>query len=207
MWIQSGHYSFKFDKSARLGMIAPIWTAFPAQKLPGFTSILLKLSNDCDLIELIREIKALDPRLLIFLQKLTRVNIRIIEGGKQIWGTSLELHGKHRGYGSQQHVTLRQWSNLFTYKIFRLQVDQLPQDPKRPDITKSEVILAFPVDTTRVESRNDPANKCSIAGMEHQDVTEKVPITSRIESQNVYAFLSIRDYGFKVCSNSTMSNV
>lgn len=33
--------------------------------------------------------------------------------------------------------------------------------------------------------------------MEHQNVTEKVLITSRIESQNVYAFLSIRDYGFK----------
>jgi hypothetical protein len=171
VWIRSGHYSFQFDKSKRLGMIAPIWEKFPAKALHGFTSILLQLSQDYDVTELIREIKALDPRLLIFLQKLKKINIKIIEGGIDPWETSLERHDEPGRDGRQQLVTLSHRSSLLTYRIFRLQVKQLPHDPKRAEFTESELLLAFPL--------SDPNE-------------------SKIESQNVYAFLPIRDYGFKV---------
>jgi hypothetical protein len=173
VWIRSGHYSFRFDKSQRLGMIAPIWGTFPAKNLPGFTSIILELSTDCDTSELIREIKILDPRLLIFLQKLKRFDITINEDGNLPWQTSLQRRDEPSGNIGEQLVTLYQKSNRLLYRIFRLQVTNLPHDPKRSGLRQSELLLAFPLSDS-----NKP----------------------KIESQNVYAFLPIRDYGFKVRS-------
>jgi hypothetical protein len=171
VWIHSGHYSFQFDKSKRLGMIAPIWTEFPAVTLPGFTSILLKLSDDCDVTELIQEVKSLDPRLLIFLQKLKRVNITIYEKTNPPWETSLERRHESSGDDGQELATLYEKSIPLSYRIFRFQVEQLPPNLKRVDNTQSELLLAFPL--------NGPSGPT-------------------IKSQNVYAFLPIRNYGFKV---------
>ena len=171
VWIHSGHYSFQFDKHERLGMIAPIWTEFPATTLPGFTSILLKLSDDCDVTELIQEVKSLDPRLLIFLQKLKRVNITINENTNLPWKTSLERRDDSSGDDGQELATLYNKSIPLPYRIFRFQVKQLPPDVKRFGVTQSELLLAFPLDG---------------------------PNKQTIKSQDVYAFLPIRNYGFKV---------
>jgi hypothetical protein len=171
VWIHSGQYSFQFDKSQRLGMIAPIWGEFPAKALPGFTSIILKLSKECNVENLIKDIKVLDPRLLIFLQKLKRVDITIDDDGSGPWKTTLQRHDDASGSLEQQLVTLYQKSSRLLYRIFRLQVADLPYDPKRDGLKESELLLAFPLDAS-----NKP----------------------KIESQNVYAFLPIREYSFKV---------
>jgi hypothetical protein len=34
VWIKSGYYSFKFDRTEILGMIAPIWADSPTLGLP-----------------------------------------------------------------------------------------------------------------------------------------------------------------------------
>jgi hypothetical protein len=83
VWISSGHYSFKFDKKETLGMIAPIWEKFPEGEnlLPGYTSILLQLSDDYNPEELVAEIKSLDPRLLIFLRNLRQINVTSSQNG------------------------------------------------------------------------------------------------------------------------------
>ncbi|KAF2269756.1 hypothetical protein CC78DRAFT_452837 [Lojkania enalia] len=171
VWIQSGYYSFKFDKAERLGMIAPIWTKFPGTLRPGFTSILLQLSKKCNIKELVQDVMSLDPRLLIFLQKLKRVNITIEESGKFPRKTSLErqdLLDDKTGHG--QFITLRHRTIPLSYRTFRVHVRELPPEPNRPDHTESEILLAFPLEEDG---------------------------TPRIQSQNVYAFLPIRDYGFK----------
>ncbi|KAF2396452.1 hypothetical protein EJ06DRAFT_240603 [Trichodelitschia bisporula] len=168
--IFSNHYSFKFDKSQRLGMIAPIWEKFPAKTLPGYTSILLQLSQDCDVEELIQEIKSLDPRLLIFLQKLRQINILIKRDDDLPWRSALERLDEPTINKKHQLITLHHRSKVLPYLIFRLQVGNLPKDPKREGISQSELLLAFPLDGS-----GQP----------------------RIEPQNVYAFLPVRDYGFK----------
>ena len=48
VWISSREYSFKFDKSEPLGMIAPTWERFPEEVKPGYTSMLLQLSSECN---------------------------------------------------------------------------------------------------------------------------------------------------------------
>jgi hypothetical protein len=170
VWILSGHYSFKFDKIGKLGMIAPIWTKFPEARLPGFTSMCLQLTRDCDTRELLDELKSMDPRLLIFLRKLRQLNI-VDKSGTVSRKLSREdcLSTKETGN------IIRLLDNLdsMSYKIVQYPISGLPSDPKRPGCSESEILLAFPVGE------------------------DKEPL---ISSQKVYAFLPIRDYGFKVSS-------
>lgn len=79
VWISSGPYSFKFDKSKQLGMIAPIWDEFPAVIKPGYTSLFLQLSEDYNRRGLLDELRSLDSRLLIFLRHLRNITISISE--------------------------------------------------------------------------------------------------------------------------------
>ena len=85
VWISSGPYSFKFDKSKQLGMIAPIWDAFPAEVKPGFTSLYLQLSNYCNRRGLLDELRSLDSRLLIFLRRIQNITISISEPLRKTW--------------------------------------------------------------------------------------------------------------------------
>jgi hypothetical protein len=67
VWVSSREYTFKFDKNAQLGMIAPILDRFLAAIRSGWTSFYMQLSQEYNAQELIAELRALDPRLLIFL--------------------------------------------------------------------------------------------------------------------------------------------
>jgi len=170
VWIQSGHYSFKFDKYAKLGMIAPIWTPFPCQPKAGYTSMYLQLAEDCDTSELVNDVKSLDPKLLIFLLKLQEINITVQETPFPIWKTTLRCQDVEAIEG-EELVSLLQDGDSQSYKIIRQPISGLPPEPKRPDCHESEILLAFPLGES----------------------SEPLPA-----SQNVYAFLPIRDYGFKV---------
>lgn len=45
VWISSRDFTFKFDKTKFLGMVAPVWETFPEKTQPGCTSIYLQLSK------------------------------------------------------------------------------------------------------------------------------------------------------------------
>lgn len=176
VWIQSGYYSFKFDKYAKLGMIAPIWTPFPYQPKAGYTSMYLQLAEDCDTSELVNDIKSLDPRLLIFLRKLREINITVQETPSVMWKTTLGRKDVESIEDEEEElISLLQDGDSRSYKIIRHPISDLPLEPKRPDCHESEILLAFPL-------------RRSLSIVEE-------PL---IASQKVYAFLPIRDYGFKV---------
>jgi hypothetical protein len=175
VWIHSGHYSFMFDKYTKLGMITPIWTAFPCQPKAGYTSMYLQLSDQCNVRELLNEIKSLDPRLLIFLRKLREVNITVQEDALPTWETKLTCHDVGATNG-EELIKLHQDEDCRLYKIIRHSISDLPPEPKRPNCCESQAVLAFPLSELEGAS---------------------------MASQNVYAFLPIRDYGFKVSNNMT----
>jgi hypothetical protein len=181
-WISSGPYSFKFDKSRHLGIITPIWASFPETRLPGFTSIILELSRDCKVDEVIQELKGLDPRVLMFLRNLTEIHIEVVDDEEYVWKNTLKIDRMPRAALNQQDsvgsdsnqwlVRLQSHSRSVSYTVFKQAVHNLPVDSRREGCKESELILAF--------SSNDSDELNS-------------------ESQNVYTFLPIRDYGFKVC--------
>ncbi|KXX78121.1 Heterokaryon incompatibility protein 6, OR allele [Madurella mycetomatis] len=171
VWIKSGNYSFKFDKSQTLGMIAPIWDEFPRDlgvKL-DHTNILLRLADSYNENELIREIESLDPRLLLFLRKLkeVRVSISIRDGTDS--ETAIKRSDQDDGSGLR-YVTLSKGGTYQRYLVASYIAQDLAQDSKRPGYTESELVLGFPV------------------GFDNSPI---------LTSQNVHAFLPIRDYGFK----------
>jgi hypothetical protein len=71
----------------------------------------------------------------------------------------------------EELIKLHQDEESRLYKIIRHAISGLPQETKRPGCHTSQIVLAFPLGDFDGPS---------------------------MVSQNVYAFLPIRDYGFKV---------
>jgi len=168
VYVSSGHYTFKFDKQTPLGMIAPIWAEFPLARRQGYTSFLLKLCHDCNQLELTNELRTLDPRMLMFLRQLRQINILI--DTENPFTQTLSRMPDIVGPKATT-VRLRQNNVVMRYIVIKHAVTQLPLEPKRAGICDSEIMLAFPI---------------------HQN---QEPL---LASQQVYAFLPIRDYGFQV---------
>ncbi|KXJ87885.1 hypothetical protein Micbo1qcDRAFT_215118 [Microdochium bolleyi] len=183
VWIASRDYEFKFDKSARLGMIAPILEKFPVARREGWTSLYLQLSDNYDQAQLVKELKGLSPNLLMFLQRLRTIKITTDGGGSgwslrksaaaavtpAKWQTVLSKSAA-RVVGEDQVIRLTQNETFNDYIVRYFDVAKMPKEEKRPDIGTSRLTLAFPVD-------GDGVPTCE-------------------ESQSLYAFLPIRDYGF-----------
>jgi hypothetical protein len=165
VYITSRNFSFKFDAKANLGMVAPIWSDPPSifVRRLGFTSLYILLRPECRL-EVLRELKVLDATILAFLKKLCHISIsidtfrRILRRENEdslSLGTCLVLHqdNKKRVYATMKH-----------------RVKYLPYEEKRPGISESDVVLAFPIENG-------------------------VPV---IADQQVFAHLPLRQYGFQV---------
>jgi hypothetical protein len=169
VWIASGHYSIKFDKRRQLGMIAPIWCDFPKGLSRHQTSILLQLSPQVDLPAISQEIKQVEARILLFLRKLRRIEITVY-GLEGGWQTALTRQDEKDklGHPYTQLIQDFKWEKL---NISKFVVQDLPTDAKRPGCKQTQILLAFP--TT---SSGEPV----------------------LQYQKFYAFMPVRDSGFKV---------
>ena len=133
--------------------------------------MLLQLEPDYNEQELIDELYSLDTRMLIFLRRLRQINVTIHQTNEKIWQTKL---ARQDGLvGNERAIELLRDDKKTTYIVTTYQVKNMPPEPKRPGVTESEILLAFPV----VPSGDENA---------------------AIQPQQVYAFLPIRDYGFQV---------
>lgn len=177
VWISSGHYSFRFDRDAHLGMIAPIWDKFPEKPRAGCTSILLKLAKDCDEKRIINELQSYDEKILLFLRRLRRLEIDVkpsIISLSKSFKTILSRHGQ----ASENPSMMALMNNGVRrhYFVWCRSANKLPTESRRPGISSSEIVLAFP----------------------NTGINGDLPVHPVIESQNVYAFLPIRDGGLPV---------
>ncbi|KAF2970825.1 hypothetical protein GQX73_g2789 [Xylaria multiplex] len=171
VWINSQHYSFQFDKHRKLGMITPTWVDFPVPRRDNFTSILLQVPNEDDRKDLAREMKSLTPKCLMFLRRIRQINIRIDAEGDEGYRTSLARNDELSKDRSRRSTRLQHDDQTLSYYVIQHDISGLPWEPKRMNQTQSTIELAFPTTI---------------------DLDEPV-----IESQQVYAFLPVRDYGFK----------
>ncbi len=170
VWISSRDFTFKFDKTKFLGMLAPVWEDFPEKTQAGCTSIYLQLSKDYEEETLIRELLTFDTNLLIFLRRVEEINIRVTRRGDGVW------EKKFRKYESQQGedrvIVLHAGQSTFRYLIRTHVIKDLPNESKRPNWPQTKILLGFP--------------------------TAEFPEQPQITPQNVYAFLPVRNYGLKV---------
>lgn len=180
VWIRSGFYSFKFvnDESEILGMIAPHWAKFPDDESSLFseynTSILLELSPKYNPKPLVRILKSIKPETILFLRKLKLVKIKVIEASDpQPHEMILQrLHETPTADGMSL-FSVQRGDEVVSYSVFRLEVSEaeLPDEERRKGRKVSHIMLAFPIDESTSSSK---------------------------PTQQVYAFLPVRDCGFKV---------
>ncbi|KAH8882092.1 hypothetical protein GQ53DRAFT_847849 [Thozetella sp. PMI_491] len=179
VYIASGAYSFKFDKTAPLGMLVPIWAKFPQPRVPGITSVLLELSEDFEPGDLLRELKAMQSQILLFLHQLKEINIEIQEASplwrsgahtKPDWAAKMRRN-ESTMIGLVRQVVIARDSKPSHYWIAEKQVDDPLSDPRRARASRPSISVGFRFD---------------------QDGAD-----GEVETQLVYAFLPVRDYGFR----------
>lgn len=181
--ILSGPYSFQFDTRYPLfnyGMIIPTWNDVdsPSSSAAYFSGTLLNLTlkPGLDRHSLTSDLQSLDPAVLLFLRNLHKLKVeQYTDEGALAFArrAQCETVDGHEG----EHLRIRSrasGSNWVSteYLLVKHVTHNLPKEEKRADILASEVILAFP-----------------LAGNRPQ-----------IASQNSFAFLPIRRYGFKARS-------
>lgn len=165
VFISSGAYNFFFDEDAELGMITPSW----AEDCPGrtgWTQFTLCLSSKINKNEMKLYLAGVDPTLLIFLRKLRHLDIDLPDASFAVRRIDLgpDLIRLDRHWSTGSVVTSQ-------YLLVRRPIAAHPEEKKRPNISRTEVVLAFPL-----ESDGSP----------------------KIHFQKVHAFLPIREYGFSV---------
>lgn len=183
--VASGSYQFKLDRRQLIGMVLPILSPFPsADLIPNHTQFLLEVKRKDDYLEIKRELGKVEPELLIFLRKLTRLVLSFPGNrGSSIFGRSLNRSDQDFGddvetitlstatAGVDATCTKQVTTIQKKYIVYRHEVRALCPDPRREGISSSEVTLAFPI------------ADC---------------YTPIIERQKTFAFLPIDDFGFKV---------
>lgn len=170
VWISSNAYSFKFDKREKLGMICPSWATFPQATSPNTTSMFLQLGSDYNEELLEKQLREFDPLQLIFLKRIRRIDLRVEQKAESNSNGSLRRADYSRH--CQTITELATGRKKARFVVVKHQIQQLPDEPRRPNCTQSELALAFPT-----------GDSCSVG---------------ECSTQNVYATLPIRDYGLKV---------
>ncbi|KAH7142143.1 hypothetical protein EDB81DRAFT_899719 [Dactylonectria macrodidyma] len=170
--IASGYYEFKFDRNQVLGMVLPILSPFPSgHRLLNHTQFLLQLANEGVYDRVRADLFKIDPHLLIFLRKVRRLSIQTdhikrayhVQSGTPdaSLGEIISIVSNHETEGmlvKTRHIVLRHMAR------------GMPPVTHREGVTKSEVILVFPVDES---------------------------YCAKIGPQKAYAFLPIDDFGFR----------
>lgn len=169
--IASGFYSFQFDARRSLGMMIPVWSPFPEERMPGWTSLLFQLSPGCDVNEILHELETLDSRSILFLRRLRRVHVRIVyEGidGREFNSDFTRPHITCKpGELQTLHLSDTEQSPLVLY---RHGISGLPSTDPGVRNEQSDIFLVFP------QPRTLSSNTTCFT----------------------FAFLPIRDYGFRV---------
>lgn len=174
VWVRSRGFAFKFDKARPFGIIAPVWEELPEPYpiLENHTSFLLQLNDNCDKAELVNTLLNLDQTCLLFTRRLRHITVRVTQDDQ----TQTKEMRRRDGADANGGITvLEVGDKVSTYIITKRQVGNLPDEPKRPGLKTSELVLAF----------------CA-----PEDATN-----ATWEIQNVHNVLPIGKYGLKVRFN------
>ncbi|ETS73697.1 hypothetical protein PFICI_14643 [Pestalotiopsis fici W106-1] len=191
--IQSGNFSFSFVHrrgDSGMGMISPIWEDPDTNLSSRVTRITLFLHDTGSALEIqerhqqiVQQFQDIQDTHLLFLRKIRRIKIIFSHHGNPTT-TTFEVANLSHGH----RITLRKSvadnpAEETYYHVTKNTADGIPESENRvqseltttPATSSAEIILAFPLD------RNS------------------IPI---IQTQNVFAFLPIRNMGFKFLIHS-----
>ncbi|KAJ3535491.1 hypothetical protein NM688_g6968 [Phlebia brevispora] len=138
----SAGYAFKFDRTQRLGMIAPIVVDDMAHQ-PG-TRFRLHLSPRTQYDELVARLRDIKPTLVLFLRKIQCMTIETDAGLLTVEKNDLG-GGFTRVLRRDNHSHIR----ANDYLLVKRSVNTYSGEEKRKGILSSDLLLAFPVSEAR----------------------------------------------------------
>lgn len=180
---QSEPYSFSFtyshgaeDAEDGLGMITPVQEEYC--EVPGNvqTRFTLTLIAQSDFDKRAEDLKSIPDSLLLFLTKLRKLKLQIQDPSGDM--TEVIYSYRHDAEQGLDVIVREELTNgeldserESLFRVSKRDITNLPDDKQREGIDEASVVLAFPVD-----KRGHPV----------------------LESQQVYAYLPLRNYGFQV---------
>ena len=156
-----------------LAMVTPIWEAFPEAEIAAQTSTLIELSMTYPVEDLIKRLKKMASTFLLFLNKLTEISIKITEDKVKRRVTLKRQHAGLEKSNGFESVIVHRNDEAVTYATLRREVSINAHDERRNGCSKSELVLAFPTDSS--------------SKLRH----------SKAETQFLHAFLPVHNYGLK----------
>jgi len=179
VWIKSRELEFMFDRSKPLGMIAPEWAAPPQPELVHETTVIcLQIPTQSDRTTVVHSLKNLKPELLIFLRQLKHIDVESWNStSRPDFGYTISKEDDEASgvkLTKLKHIAKVPTSTVCTdmLLVFEQTVSSMPSEEKRPGVTQSNIVMAFPVND-KVEAKASG-------------------------SQTTFAFLPVRSYGFPV---------
>lgn len=133
--VLSGIYTFKFDKSQDLGMIAPIWIQRPRDAARDLTTFRLHISQRIDVEDLSGKLQEIEQTLLLFLRRLRHLVVSIDGVSRQF----------RRIEGVDGLTYLNSNGDSCGYLVVKRTVETYRDEEKRPHVLSSEIVLAFPI--------------------------------------------------------------
>ena len=183
VWVASRDYTFKFDPSSRMGMLIPIWEEPPDGARHETTSMYLRFLPQTDETNVFHDLDLVGGKVLTFLRRLRELQLHI----ELQSGTRISYNVMRQDLISADGLPMTQLTftgakfpvpHRKAYVVCCYEINDMPQEKKRPRQYDSELQLAFPVD----------------------DSGQPV-----LESQDVYAVLPVRSYGFTVGEYTVVS--
>lgn len=175
VWIASNDYTFKFDSSKPMGILIPIWEELPGARIEN-TSMYIQFRVEIDEGRVFNGLHHLGAKVLIFLRQLRQIQWHIeLKSGNKVY---CNIRREDQMSSDRLLTTRLMFSGetfstpqLKDYLVCHYRILDMPGDVKRPGLSESDMKLAFPV------------------GDSGQPL---------LESQDVYASLPVRSYGFTV---------
>jgi hypothetical protein len=180
--IRSLPYIFQLDQRRDLGMITPQWDSGFSFGDCGDYQTTIVMDHICDDSKtfskaLEKDIRAIDPVLILFLRRIDRLYLALYTSSLNKQPSVSKRfrrveHALESGFVSLEDEDARTTRHF--YKL-RFSTKFEGMEPKRPQVTETDILLAFPVKKTS---------------------DTYVPLLGRQNS--VFAYLPLGDFGFKV---------
>ncbi|KZT00825.1 uncharacterized protein LAESUDRAFT_687552 [Laetiporus sulphureus 93-53] len=167
--VASNLYTFRFDRDGPLGMINPIWDNSHAVE-PNWTTFRLDIAEEEHMGNLNKQLRELQPSLLLFLRKLRSVDLHVA-ANRNNPARSIKISRNDPAPDVVELERSEDGASILKrrYIIVKRTTVTDPEEPKREGIERSEVVLAFPM------------------------TAEQEPL---FEDQYIHAFLPMSRYGF-----------
>jgi hypothetical protein len=109
--------------------------------------------------ELVRGLWDLDPALLIFLRRIRTIVLKVAQSDGEVLTKKIQRTDTKEGEETVTMLDVRDRKLRYVIRSYR--VEHLPYEPRRPNYSHSDLVLAFPITEFHAKPNSIPQNVCA----------------------------------------------